>query len=221
MRHLALAVVAVLALPASASAASFDTTPPATSPSGTTSFPFTIRSTGGSGDNGWVAYKLPTETGWHRCQHPNPVSFSLGALADGTYTVYIADDINVDWWAAQGQLYSGHTAGCSTQDAPATQVSSFTFTVAAPVVTPPSPQSPVPTPPAPVVTPTVPAVAVPGPSVDVDCNRLRSIYRDAQSREVTAKRAYKRRRTAARRRALLKVQATMWTARKSYYTNCS
>jgi hypothetical protein len=53
-------------------------------------------------------------------------------LADGIYTVLIADDISLNYWAARGQPYSGHTVGCSTTDPPVTAITSNTFTVGPP-----------------------------------------------------------------------------------------
>ncbi len=60
-------IVFVLASAAPAFGATFSQRPPATNPSGTAAFSFTVASDGGAGANGWVAYKLP-DGAWQRCK---------------------------------------------------------------------------------------------------------------------------------------------------------
>jgi hypothetical protein len=131
--------------PGACFAATFYETPPTANPSGAGPFTFAARSDGGAGPNGWIAYKIPGGD-WQRCQHTS-AQFSVPSLADGTYTVMIADDISLDYWGNIGQLYSGHTAGCDTHDPPDTQITGYTFTIGpmigasptAPAVSPPPP----------------------------------------------------------------------------------
>jgi PKD repeat protein len=91
-----------------------------------------------SGENGWVAYKLSTETTWHRCLQYG--SAMLASLPDGTYTIEIADDLNVDWLNSHGLLESGFDTCGDASAAPAGTPSFDTITIDS---TPPSVGTPV------------------------------------------------------------------------------
>ncbi len=78
-------------------------------------------------------------------------------LPDGSYTVLIADDINLEYFNARGLFYSGHTAPCATTDPPVTAITSYTFTVGAPAPPPIMPPPPALPPPAPTLPPPPPA----------------------------------------------------------------
>src|SRR4051794_9985635 len=99
--------VATLAFAGSVEAATFTAMPPLYSQNGGP-FVFAFR-TQGQGESLGVSYKLSTEPSWHRCLS-GPQTRTVGPLADGRYTITIADDISVNYWASIGQGQSGHTA---------------------------------------------------------------------------------------------------------------
>lgn len=138
--------------------ATFSQRPPSTNPSGTATYQFMVRSDGGDGENGGVAYKIPGGA-WQRCK-PSNTQFTMTDLPDGSYTVLIADDISLEYWNARGLLYSGHTAPCATPDPPATTITSYTFTVGPQA----SSAGPAPAPPPPAPTQTVVTAPAPSPS---------------------------------------------------------
>lgn len=202
---------------ATAGAASFDSTPPTDNQSGAGPFNFAARSGGGDGENGWLAYKLPTEPGWHRCQHPNPVQFSMSNLPDGKYTVQIADDINKDYWAARGQLYSGHTTGCDTTDPPSTSITSYTFTVnSQPTQEPPQEQPPPESSP-PEGSPPSDPDPQPEPTSDSRCPRRYNALLTARHRYAAAKAKYRRHPTTKNRRARTAARRARDRAASRYY----
>lgn len=189
-RFWAPAVVAIFfASVAPGSGATFYQQPPVSNPSGTATYQFQVHSDGGAGGNGAAAYKVPGGD-WQRCK-PSGTQFTMSDLADGTYTVLIADDINLTYWAAQGQLYSGHTAGCDTTDPPVTAITSYTFTVGAPPTAPaPAPAAPTPT--APVTTgpatPTNPKT-LSAPQVSSACANARILVTSGRRQVVRAQAA--------------------------------
>lgn len=109
MMSLCLAVIVAWTAGA-ASAAIFTSYPPDQfNQSGIGPFTWNWRSSDPSGPYGGNAYSVSTESGWHRCANG---TLTLSDLPDGAYRVTIADDISINWWAAQGQGNSGHTAPC-------------------------------------------------------------------------------------------------------------
>jgi hypothetical protein len=106
----------LLASASPAAGATFDFTPATYNQRGDGPFSYSVRSSR-TGDYGWVAWKFSTEQYWHRCQHPGAEA-SLSNLPDGQYTIEATDDINVTWWAAQGQLYSGTVQNGCFRDPP-------------------------------------------------------------------------------------------------------
>ena len=75
---------------------------------------------------GWVGYKLSTETAWHRCLQYG--SAMLANLPDGTYTIEIADDVNVNYLNSHGLLESGLNT-CGNGNAPDSAASASTITI--------------------------------------------------------------------------------------------
>jgi hypothetical protein len=187
--------------------ASFYQQPPSTNSSGTAAYQFIVHSDGGSGENGAVAYKLP-DGDWQRCK-PSNTQFTMINLQDGTYTVLIADDINTNYWAAQGQLYSGHTAGCATTDPPTTAITGYTFSVGAQA--PPAVPTPVPTAPAAPIT-TTPAAPVATPEafptsrVSAACSKARVTVASGRRQLRHAQTAYRHHHTKLRKKRLIKAK---------------
>lgn len=183
--------------------ATFSQQPPATNPSGTATYPFQVRSDGGGGANGGIAYQVPGGD-WQRCK-PTNTQFTMTNLPDGTYTVLIADDISLDYWAAMGQLYSGHTAPCDTTDPPATAITAYTFSVGTqtpPAPAPPTPAAPAPalpiaTNPATVIAPSQPPASE---SVSAACSKARTSVTSSRRTLAHAQTAYRHRHTKLRRR---------------------
>lgn len=129
-------VVGVLAVLGScgglAHAAVFTSTPPQFVSSGAGPFVFGFRSSSDlAGSRGAVALLVPGAT-WDRCSLVKSWTLS-GPLPDGVYPVTIADDVNVNYYASIGQLYSGQTEPCQALPEPAptpgTPLTSFSLTV--------------------------------------------------------------------------------------------
>lgn len=99
-------VVAII--PAGARGASFTLSPiQSVASSGVGPFDWSFQSTSNpNGYTGWVGYKLSTESTWHRCLGQSS-HVELRNLPDGTYSVEIADDVNVEYLAANGTSNSG------------------------------------------------------------------------------------------------------------------
>ena len=83
-------------------------------------------SSSASGEMGWVGYKLSTETAWHRCLQYG--SAMLANLPDGTYTIEIADDVNVNYLNSHGLLESGFNT-CGDGNPPDSAASASTITI--------------------------------------------------------------------------------------------
>lgn len=157
----ALLVAAGLALPASAGAAQFTTTPynGQAFTSGTGPFGWSFQSgQSQNGEYGWVAYKLSTESSWHRCLRYANVQ--LAGLSPGTYSIQIGDDLNMDWLSSHGLLESGQNT-CGIDEPPPSAVSMDSFAVVPPAPPPVVPISPQPTGPVPIA----PISAAPLPPV--------------------------------------------------------
>jgi hypothetical protein len=105
------ALAMMAALPSTADAAYFTGQPFTYQQAGAGPFQWTYRSSDPDGPQGTVAYKLSTEANWHRCSRDGPAP-ALTNLAEGKYTIDIADDIGLDWYAARGLFYSGFTQPC-------------------------------------------------------------------------------------------------------------
>lgn len=111
---LALTVLAIN--PAQGAGAYFTSKPPSASSSGTGPFLWSFTS-GSSGLYGAVAYKLSTDIAWHRCTQVHNVT--LANLPDGTYSMMIADDVDLDYAAAHGLYNSSFTQQpCKEQPPP-------------------------------------------------------------------------------------------------------
>lgn len=112
-RFLVLLIVEGLAAftaPAVANAASFTAQPPTYVQSGAGPFEWRFVSSDPGGPDGSYAYKLGTENVWHRCGKDYPAM--LSGLPDGVYSVTIANDIDLDWYAARGMARDGVTQPC-------------------------------------------------------------------------------------------------------------
>ena len=106
-----LAVAVVVGSCASAADAAYFIAQPATYvTSGAGPFEWQFRSSTPGTSTGSMAYRLSTETVWHRCAKDYPAR--LSDLAEGAYSVTIADDIDLDWYSARGLLYSSFTQPC-------------------------------------------------------------------------------------------------------------
>jgi hypothetical protein len=200
------AVVAFyLANVATSFGATFYQQPPSANPSGPANYDFMVHSDGGGGENGAVAYKLP-DGSWQRCQ-PSNTQFTMSNLPDGTYTVLIADDININYWAALGQLYSGHTAGCATTDPPATAVTGYTFAVGGQAA-PTAPATPVPAAPItqnPAAPPKPPEAPTTSP-VSAACSTARLTVASSRRQLAHARTAYRHHHTKLRKKRMLQAK---------------
>jgi hypothetical protein len=124
------AFAALLGVCSPASAAVFGLQPGPYSNSGAGPFQWSFStSSDPNGPTGRVAYKLSTEPSWHRCGHDYPPR--LSNLSDGVYTATIADDINLDWYAANGTAFSSMTQPCfdASPGAPNTPLTTSTLVV--------------------------------------------------------------------------------------------
>src|SRR4051812_9934357 len=129
MTRLVAALVATLSLAATAPAAHAAYLighPPTYVQSGAGPFEWQIRTSSAGTSTGGVAYKLSTESVWHRCNKDLPPR--LSNLPDGAYSITIADDISLDWYNARGLLFSGFTQPC--WDSPTTSAPQTTPTTA-------------------------------------------------------------------------------------------
>jgi hypothetical protein len=96
---------------------------------------------------GFVAYRLSSEPGWHRCLKYGEAV--LENVPPGKYRIEIANDLSMSWIAEHGLLESGLVGECSDSDSPGTPVASDSVTIAPPGSEPsnaPSPTAPVPAP---------------------------------------------------------------------------
>jgi hypothetical protein len=224
MRQILALAAACLALAAStATAAEIAPAPLDPYPSGTTTLSLTAYSDGGSGEYGWVAYKLPHDTGWHRCNQ-GPVPLSVTGLGNGgTYTVLVADDLNKNWLAANGLLYSGLAAQCSTTSEPSMPPTSYTFTVASPPQPPPTPTTTSPTPTTPTATPvmpTVPPTTGSSTSNHDGCALLKVKIRRARAVQSKAAKTYHKSPTKGHKKALAKAKRKLAQLTASYLAKC-
>lgn len=184
-----LPVLLLLALPATASAAHTDPNAPIYNQTGPVTL--TLHSDGQSASSG-VAYKLSTESAWHRCLSLNPtVTLTLPA---GDYSLELADDISRQWFDENQP--SDPTPECQETGAPKAQrVSTFTFYVRNPPPVEPKP-----------------LVDVCGPELA----KAAKLHRKAES----AQAHYRSRRTASRKRAWKKADATYRRARRAFDAHC-
>jgi PKD domain len=131
LARLALALFGSLVFVSAARGAVFTLTP-AESPfsSGAGPFYWSMKSSSApDSETGWVGYKLSTESTWHRCLGPT-ATVSLNGLADRTYMVEIADDVNEDNLAARGLFNSGlNTCPYPTIAPPGAITQSATITI--------------------------------------------------------------------------------------------
>lgn len=102
-----LLLIAAAAVAPRTNAAYFIAQPPTYVRSGAGSFEWQFRSSSPGTSTGSFAYRLSTESVWHRCANDNPPR--LSDLPEGAYSVTIADDISLDWYNARGLLFSGFT----------------------------------------------------------------------------------------------------------------
>lgn len=110
----------------------FTATPPSFVSNGAGPFVFGFRSGSDlAGSRGAVALLVPGGT-WDRCSLAKSWTLT-GPLPDGVYTVTIADDVNTNYYASIGQVYSGHTEPCRALPEPApspgTPLTSVSLTV--------------------------------------------------------------------------------------------
>ena len=78
--------------------------------SGTGPFAWSIATDDPGGANGSYAWKFASDSVWHRCGHDGPPT--LSDAPEGAYTVLIADDVSLDWYAGRGLFNSGWTQPC-------------------------------------------------------------------------------------------------------------
>jgi hypothetical protein len=170
--RIGVAVVALfLAVATSAAGANFTQTPPAQTTDGAGPFTWSFVSDGTHAYS-WVAYKLSTETEWHRCVANGAVT--IENLPVGTYSIEITNDVDLEDWAARGLGNSLDAQACHMSPPPdspyARRISSFSVITPTVVTTPTtpgaSPTSPVTAPTVPVTSPTSPASAGPGSSAN-------------------------------------------------------
>lgn len=161
-------------LASNAGAASFTSAPPATTTNGAGPFTWSFRSDAQpESAYSWVAYKLSTESSWHRCTPTEVVS--LEDLPVGTYSIEISDDLNSWNWAGRGL---GATANqeCHEAEPPPgfiRRASSFSVIAPPPVVTPPPTVAPSqPTTTAPTTTPPTTSPTTVAPTVTPSCKRV-------------------------------------------------
>ncbi|MDA0161288.1 PKD domain-containing protein [Solirubrobacter ginsenosidimutans] len=107
---LAVAAVALAAGVSAADAAYPIAHPPTYVQSGAGVFEWQIRTSSAGSSTGAVAYKLSTESVWHRCNKDLPAR--LSDIPEGAYSITFADDISLDWYNARGLLFSGFTQPC-------------------------------------------------------------------------------------------------------------
>jgi hypothetical protein len=184
----------VLAFPAQAHAARFDQAPPTYNQTGAP-LTFVLHGDGNSASSG-VAYKLSSETAWHRCLPLNStITLTLPA---GDYTIQIADDSNRAWF--DQNLPQSQTPECSETTAPLGRpISSGVFYVRNPPVVP--------------ARPSVKPVA---DRCGLELTKVSQLHRQAE----TAQDRYQHRRGAARRRAWKKADAAYRTARRAFDKHC-
>jgi hypothetical protein len=122
-------------------------------------FEWSFESGYSTGQYSGVAYRLSTESAWHRCLYPHtsgeivrrvPERVVLSGLPEGTYTIEIADDQSKGWLQEHGVLESSLNTCGEPQYPGFFSVSSDSFTVQRPAVpvaetpaTPHAPSSPV------------------------------------------------------------------------------
>lgn len=202
LRVTLLAAVLVAFGASSASAATFTQTPPATVTTSSGPFVFAWRTDNASRGEA-TAWKRSDESTWHRCVAGNGQA-TIPAQPAGTFTFDIADDVNVNYEASQGQLYSGRTQECmaSPPPPPQTQITRFTLTITDPAP-PPSPVPPPTTTTAPAPAPLAPVAPAPtARSSSPDCTRARRLVTVTLKVVSRSRAAVNRRSTRARRLAL-------------------
>jgi hypothetical protein len=189
-RSLLVLAVALLA-PATAQAAHFDAPPPTYNTTGVP-ITFPLAADGHSVSSG-VAYKLSTETAWHRCLAPGPVTITPPA---GDYTLQIADDTNRGWFDAN--LPQAQTPECGGAGAPLGRgvTVGYFYVRNAP---PPEPR-----------------VTQAADACGLQLGRVATLHRKAE----TAQARYERRRTKARRRGWRAAVAAYSKARRAYDKRC-
>jgi hypothetical protein len=158
---ISLAVIAsFLAVVTSADAATLTQTPPAQVTDGAGPFTWSFVSDGTHAYS-WVAYRLSTETGWHRCVANGMVT--IENLPVGTYSIEITNDVDLEDWAARGLGNSFDAQACHMSPPPdspyARRISNFSVITPAVVATPTTPGT---SPTLPVTPPTVPVTSPAG-----------------------------------------------------------
>jgi hypothetical protein len=185
-------VLAALVFPATASAAHFDTAPPINNATGDP-LTFTIHADGQSASSG-TAYKLSTETAWHRCL-PYTTTVTITPPA-GDYSIDVADDTSRQWFDEHQPAST--TPECSQTTAPFAHAltTNWFYVRDRPKVEPP---------PKPPVDTCGPILARVG--------RLHGLAELAQAR-------YEHRRSAARRRAWRRARSAYAKARAGFDKRC-
>lgn len=191
--RIGLVVVAVfLAVATSAAGAIFTQAPPAQTTDGAGPFTWTFVSDGEHAYS-WVAYKLSTESDWHRCVAKGVVT--IEDLPVGTYSIEISNDVDLEDWAARGLGNSLDAQACHMSPPPdspyARRVSSFSV-IAPTVITPPT--TPVTVPTSPTTSPTTPSTSAPESSsppstvggISAACRTARQTVRNIRGRYMEA-----------------------------------